>query len=276
VAVTNESELIAARLAGDRVIIDKASNGNQTANTWSSLWLATGIPAAGSAPTTAAICTKALTGAIPFTNPTAPAKNYLSDLALTAATASQVVEVWDRVAHMGGLSLTSTTSQTVNLDLHTTGLNPSAARVPDMSEVEWWLETYADGGATASNATVNVTFTDSTSADLSVIAVGGTLRARRLINLRASLQAADANKVIRDVNTVILSASTTTAGNFGFTATRRLSKPIGIRLANFPEERDYLGLGLMEVPDDACLMLGMLTVATSTGTLRGFGRIARG
>ena len=275
-AVTSEDTLIAARLAGDRFVIDKASNASQTANSWSSLWLSTGNPAAGTAPTTAAICTKALTGAIPFTNAVAPAKTYLSDLTLVGATASQVIEVWDRVAHMGGLSLTSIVSQTVGLDLTAGGLNPSAARVPAMSEIEFWLETYADGGATASNATVSVTYTDDTTANLSVIAVGGTLRARRLFRLNDYRQAADASKVIQDVNTVILSQSTTGAGNFGFTATRRMSKPIGIRLANFPEERDYQSIGLFEVPADACLMLGMFTVATATGVLRGPGVIARG
>jgi hypothetical protein len=275
-AVTNESELIAARLAGDRFVIDKASNANQAANSWSSLWQATGTPAAGAAPTAAAICTKALTGAIPFTNPTAPDKNYLSDLTLVSNTASQVIEVWDRIAHMGGLNLTLTTSQTVGLDLHTSGLNPPAARLPAMSEIEFWLETYVDGGATSSNATVNVTFTDATSNNLSVIAVGSTLRARRLIRLNDFRQTADINKVIRSVNSVTLSHSTTVAGNFGFTATRRVAKPIGIRLANFPEEKDYQSLGLYEVPTDACLMLGMVTVAGSTGTLRGLGLIARG
>lgn len=277
-AVTNESELIAARLAGDPVTIDKISIANQTANTWCSFWGIASLPAAGANPTAAVICTKALTGAIPFTNPTAPAKTYLSDLNITCSSSPHTVEIWDRIAHMGGLSLTSTTSQTVGLDLSSGGLNPPAARIgnANLSELEWWLEVYADGGATASNATVNVTFTDTTSANLSVIAVGGTLRARRLLRLRDFLQTADQNKIIRSVNTVTLSASTTVAGNFGFTATRRLSKPVGIRLSNFPEECDYQRIGNFEVPTDACLMMGMLTTLTTTGTVRAFGLIARG
>jgi len=198
-------------------------------------------------------------------------------LTLQCSNAAVTMEVHDRVAHMGGLVLNVTTSQTVNLDLTSGGLNPPAARLGDsnFSDIQWWLEVYTDGGATASNATINVTYNDGTSGDLTTVAVGGTLRAGRMINLNGLIPSAAAGKFIRDINTVILSASTGTAGNFGFTATRqRATLPLFV--ANKGEVADWAALGFSEVPNDACLVLIQLCSTTSTGTVRGGGKIAHG
>lgn len=134
---------------------------------------------------------------------------------------------------------------------------------------------YTDGGATASNATVNVTYHDNTSGNLTVIPVGGTLRAGRMIALTPFIPVADQGKFIRSINSVTLSASTTVAGNFGFTATRPRTAT-SLPLANKTETFDWAALGFPEVPNDACLQLVMLTSTTTTGTLRGGGKITHG
>lgn len=278
--ITTRDELINA-LANNssRLVIDKSSLANAVAGQLFSLWRTTGQPAQGAIPgTTPAVPTKATTGAPDFTNQTAPATSYLAWLALQNANNAQTIEVHDRIAHMGGLLLNTTSPQSITgMDLDPSALNPAAARLgaSDYSDVQWFLEVYTDGGATASNATINVTYGDGTSGNLNVQAVGGTLRVGRMIPLTPLIPTGDQGKRIRRINSVTLSASTTVAGNFGFTCTRqRTSLPL--ILANKTESADWAQLGLPEVPNDACLMYVVLTSTTSTGLLRGQGKIAHG
>ena len=260
-----------------RIVVDKASLSNAVANTVYSLWRATGQPGQGAIPTTPAICDKTLTGSMQWPNQTDPIKSYLGWVALQNASSAVTIEIHDRVAHRGGLVLNVTTSQTVDLDLDSGGLNPSAERIGDanFSDIVWWLEVYTDGGATASNATVNVTYNNGTSGNLTVFAVGGTLRAGRMIPLNGLIPAADSGKYIRDINTVQLSASTGTAGNFGFTATRqRGMAPLNV--ANRPDVFDWAALGASEIVNDSCLFFVQNCVTTTTGTLRGNIKLAHG
>jgi hypothetical protein len=211
-----------------------------------------------------------------FTNQTAPAKSYLAWLNAVSANAATVLEIHDRLAHMGGLVLNVTTSQTVTgLDLSTLGLVADRRGDANYSDCQWWLEVYTDGGATASNATINVTYDDASAGNLNVQAVGGTLRAGRMIPLTPLIPTAQQGRFIRGINSVILSASTGTAGNFGFTATR--PRTVGsLNVANKTEVWDWAQLGFPEVPNDACLQAVVLCPTTSTGTLRGGGKIAHG
>lgn len=261
-----------------RIIIDKSSIANLVAGQFASLWRATGQPAQAAIPTTAAIPTSATTGAMGFTNPGTGIDSYIGWLFANCSNNSMSLEIHDRVAHMGGLVLNSTSAQPITgLDLSSGSLNLVAARLGDSnySDIQWWLEVYSDGGATASNATITATFNDGSSATLTALAVGGTLRAGRLIPLTPLIQAAQQGKFIRGITNVTLSASTGTAGNFGFTATRPRTV-MDLPLANKTEVRDWAQLGFPEVPDDACLQLIMLTSTTSTGTLRGGGKICQG
>jgi hypothetical protein len=260
-----------------RFVIDKASISNAVAGQFYSLWRATGQPGQGAIPTTAAVCNNALTGAINFTQQTDPATSYGAWANANCSNAAVTVEIHDRLAHMGGLNGTLTTAQTVDLDLNALSADNIVARRGDSnySDVQWWLEWYTDTGATASNATVNVTYNDASSANLTVVAVGGTLRAGRLISLNGLIPAADSGKYIRDVNTVTLSASTGTAGNFGVTASRpRLTLPLNV--ANKTEYFDWAALGLPEIKNSACLYPIQLCSTTTTGTVRGGGKIAHG
>lgn len=260
-----------------RVVIDKASISNAVAGQYYSLWRATGQPGQGAIPTTTAVCNNALTGAMNFNQQTLPATSYGGWASCTCSNAAVTIEIHDRLAHMGGLSGTLTTSQTVNLDLDALTANDIVLRRGDSnySDVQWWMEWYTDTGATASNATINVTYNDGSSGNLTLVAVGGTLRASRLISLNGLIPAADSGKFIRDINTVILSASTTAAGNFGFTATRpRMTMPLYI--ANKAEVFDWAALGFPEIKNYACLSLIELCSTTTTGTVRGGGKIAHG
>lgn len=261
-----------------RIVIEKASLANAVAGQYFSLWRATGRPAQAAIPTTAAIPTSVTTGAMGFANQTAPATSYLGWLFAVSGNSAMSPEIHDRVAHMGGLVLNVTSAQNITgLDLSSGALNLAAARRGDAnySDIQWWLEVYTDGGATASNATINVTYDDGTAGNLNVQAVGGTLRAGRMIPLTPLIPTAQQGKFIRGINSVTLSASTTVAGNFGFTATRPRTA-VSLPTANKSETFDWAQLGLPEIPNDACLQIVMLTSTTSTGTLRGGGKIAHG
>lgn len=275
--ITTVSEIInALGNNSSRIIIDKASIANQTAGGFASLWRATGQPAQAAIPTAAAVPTSVMLGAMGFANQVAPVKSYIGWLNVNSGNSGNNVEIHDRLAHMGGLNLTLLTSQaTTGLDLAT--LAVPAARIGDAnySDVQWWLEVYADGGATASNATINVTYNDATTGNLNVVAVGGTLRAGRIIPLTPLIPTAQQGKYIKGINSIILSASTGTAGNVGFTATRPRTS-VAVNLANKTEAYDWAQLGLPEVPNDACLQLLMVCITTATGTLRGGGKIAHG
>jgi hypothetical protein len=261
-----------------RIIIDKASISNAVAGQFYSLWRATGQPGQGAIPTTAAICINTLTGAINFTQQTPPATSYHSVFEALCSNNTTTLELHDRLMHMGGLNGTLLTSQTVNLDVHANiASNNLAARIGDSnySDIQWWMEWYTDTGATASNATINVTYNDGTSGDLTVVAVGGTLRASRMIALNGLIPAASSGKYIRDINTVILSASTGTAGNFGFTATRYRSA-IFQPIANARFMSDWANLGLPEIANESCVFPIQLASTTTTGTVRATGKISHG
>lgn len=259
-----------------RIVIDKASLANTVAGQFVSLWRSTGQPGQGAIPTTAAIPTSALLGTIGFTNQVAPADSYLAYLFLTGSNSAMAFEIHDRVAHMGGLVLNNTGAQAVaGLNLGTLGLVADRRGDANYSDIQWWLEVYADGGATASNATITVTYNDDTSSTLNVQAVGGTLRTGRMLPLTPLIPTAQQGKFIKGITNVTLSANTTVAGNFGFTATRpRATVPI--LLANKTEVFDWAQLGFPQVPNDSALTLVALVSTTTTGTLRGGGKLAHG
>lgn len=274
--ITTRDQLINA-LANNssRIVIDKGSLANQVAGRMCSLWRATGQPAQGAIPTTAALCTNALTGAIQFAQQTAPSESYIGHLAVNSANASMSWEIHDRLAHIGGLVLNVTTSQTATLDLE--ALSVPADRIGDTSfgDVQTWLEVYSDGGATASSATVNVTFNDNSSGNLSVQAVGGTIRAGNMFSMDALRTAGQQGLNIKRINSVQLSASTGTAGNFGFTFTRpRAYAPTFI--ANKTEVYDWAQIGLPGVLNGSCLFFTCIPSTTSSGLFRGGGKIAHG
>ena len=258
-------------------VINKASLSNAVAGAVYSLWRATGQPGQGAIPAAAAACDHATTGCLGFAQQTDPATSYAGWANAMCSNSAVTIEIHDRLAAMGGLNGTLLTAQTVNLDINTlAGTANIDARKGDAnwSDVQWWLEWYADTGATASNATVNVTYHDGTTGNLATIAVGGTNRVGRMLPLNNLIPAGTA-KFIRGVNNVTLSASTATAGNFGVTASRpRMTMPLN--LANKMEVFDWAQLGLPEIFNGSCLWPIQVCSTSNTGTVRGGGKIIHG
>lgn len=261
-----------------RVIFDKASIANAAASQYHSLWRATGQPGQGAIPAAAAVCDNTLTGAVQFNQQTAPATSYLGYFEGSNTNAAMTVEIHDRLAHMGGLSGTVTTAQAVSLDLSTNLATANLdARKGDAnySDVQWWLEWYTDTGATVATATVAVVYNDGSTGNLTGISLAATRRASFLQPLNSLIPAAASGKYIRAVTSVTLSISTGTAGSFGITATRpRASLFMPIASAKFTA--DWASLGLPEIPNSSCLFAVVLASTTTTGALRGGGKIAHG
>lgn len=261
-----------------RLVIDKANIANAAAGQFHSLWRATGQPGQAAIPGAAARCTHALTGSLQFTQQVAPATSYLGILEGLCSNSASTLEVHDRLMHMGGLNGTLATGQTADVDLYANLASDNLdVRKGDtnFSDVTWWLEWYTDTGSSAVTATVNVTYNDGSSGNLTGIPLAATRRASFMQSLNGYIPAAQSGLYIRDVNTVTLSATTGTAGSFGVTATRyraALYKP----LANARFTADWAGLGLPEISNSSCLMLIQLAGTTSTGTVRATGKIIHG
>lgn len=260
-----------------RLVIDKASIASQAAGTFVSLWRATGQPGQGAIPAAAAVCDNTLTGAMGFTQQVAPATSYGAWANAVCSNSAMTLEIHDRLMHMGGLNGTLTTAQTVNLDVNAnlaSGNLDKRKGDSNFSGIQWWLEWYTATGGTAVTATVSVTYNDGTTGTLSA-PLAATRPASFMLPLNGLIPAAAAGKYIRDVDSVQLSATTGTAGSFGVTATRpRMIMPLP--LANKREVFDWAALGLPGVANSSCLFPIVLTSTTSTGTVRGGGKLAHG
>lgn len=278
-AITSRDQLIQALgNNSNRFIIDKANITSQAPGTYVSLWRATGQPGQGAIPAATAVCNNTTLGGMGFTQQTSPVISYGSYMEVATSNSAMTVEIHDRFAHMGGLSGTVTTAQTVSLDLSTLGAtNNISKRIggTDYSDVQWWLEWYTATGATAVTVTVNVTYNDGTTGALAAAPLAANRPVGFMLSLNALVPAAASGKYIRAVNTVTLSASTGGAGNFGVTATRprmTLAAPI----ANMKFVADWAQLGFPKIFNESCLFPIVLTSTTSTGTVRGGGKISHG
>lgn len=277
-AITTLDDLVNAMgNNSSRIILDKASIASQAAGTYISLWRATGQPGQGAIPAAAAVCNNLLTGAIGFAQQTAPVKSYGAWLNSVCSNSAMTVEIHDRLMHMGGLNGTLTTAQTAGVDIAANLASSNmAARIGDAnySDIQWWLEWYTATGATAVTATVGVTYNDGSTGTLSA-ALAATRPASFMLPLNGLIPAAASGKYIRSVDTVTLSATTATAGSFGVTATRpRMTLPLPV--GNKMEVADWQFLGLPEIYNSSCLFPLVLTSTTSSGNVRGGGKIAHG
>lgn len=261
-----------------RLVIDKSSIANAVAGQFHSMWRATGQPGQGAIPAAAAVCNNSLLGGFGYSQQGAPATSYIAYLEAVCSNSAVTLELHDRLMHMGGLVGNVATAQAVSLDLDANlETDNLAERIGDAnySDVQWFLEWYTDSGSTAATATVNVTYNDGTTGNLTGISLAATRRASFMQPLNGLIPAAASGKFIRAVNTVTLSVSTGTAGSFGVTATR-LRASLLCALANMKWSADWAALPVSEIPNSSCLFLLQIAGTTSTGAVRGAGKIAHG
>jgi len=215
-----------------------------------SLWAIPGLPGAAANPTTVAAPTRATLGAIAFTNPTGGRQKWLVHTAVGGLQFGSMT-IYDRLLHIGGLSGTITTAQTVGgaLTRYTNGVGNLA-----------YFEVYTDIGSSSVTATLSYT-NDLNNAATATIRVGGT---NSTPTARFQAQAFPLNageKGVKAVTSVTLSSSTGTAGNFGITVGHPLMT-LTYGFQGFSEERgsaatstiNSLG-GDVEILSDACLAM---------------------
>ena len=261
-AITSLDQLLAA--SNQLKSFGKVSMTAKAAGTFQSLWTAAGLPAAGANPASLAmvIPTSATAGALPFVNP-ATGLSYISKISSSQQTIGTLI-LYDRIAHSSGLNGTLTTAQAVNgaaLTRHTTG-----------EDVELFLEVYTATGATASNVTISYTNSAGVAGRTTpAVAMQVTPVVGQMLPI--PLQAGDTG--IRSVQSVTLSASTATAGNFGITLVKRIAE-IPITVAGTGVVLDPFALGFPQIANDACLSFMVVTSTTSTGFITGTINIAQG
>jgi len=254
--------------------------GNATTGGFHSFWRSTGIPGQPTIPTTTPTALNHLsTGALNFMQQTSPLTSYLAYMSALCTGAATTLEIHDRLVNMGGLSGTVATAQTItgfDLDLFLS-TNNIGNRIGDSnySDVQWWLEWYTNTGSTSVNVTVNVTYNDASTGNLTLTAIGTTIRASRMLPLNSFIPAADSGKYIRGVNSVTLSATTGTTGSFGVTATRYRSS-IFLPTLNKMNSVRWAETGLPEVYNESCLFPVCMTTATTIGSIRIDGAIVHG
>lgn len=274
-AITNQNELIAGLVSGQRFNLFKASQTAEGAGTWHSLWKAIGQPPAGANPPvftagSGYTPTRTTTGAIPFTNPTNPKISAIGRLALAGATIGSL-HIYDRLWACSGFNTTVTTAQNVT----TPGSLPSGRDPNTGSDVEPWVEIYTAPGATT--ATWTLTGTDAAGNTGRTWTYTHPANAETVGQMAPFLPGGGSPAAVlgcRQVTSLTCSVSSGTAGDVGITLLRRLAD-IPLTVANVEQILDGFGLGLPQVFDDSCLALLVMCSATNTGVVQGLLSLAQ-
>ena len=222
-----------------------------------SLWQYDGMPASGAVPTSAEIPTRTTTGAIPFAPPGGSREKWLIGASI-APLVSGVFLLYDRLFHIGGLSGTVTTAQTVQGSPASPALTRNTSGAGNFA----FYEIYTSVGTTT--ATMTMTYTDQSgnTGNTSTINFGNTGFREATRAQRIPLAAGDSG--IQSIQSVQLSGSTGTAGNFGITIAQPLAWiPVGA--AGIAGWRDYTtGLpGIPAIDPNACLSLLFIPAAAT-------------
>lgn len=220
-------------------------------------WATPGSPGPSATPPTG-------TGAVPtsadsrfgFTNPTAPALTYLGRTAFVAV-GFQAVLLIDRLWHNSGLDGTLATAQTINSVALT---RPDAVGLGTIM----FIEVYTSTGVTSRTATVSYTNTVGTAGQTSGAA---TIPASPPAGFVVPFPLATGDVGVKSIQSLTLSGSTGTAGNFGVTIARVLAAMPAP--GSVPSARDVFTLGMPQVYDSACLSVIAFTTGTTTSTFAG-------
>lgn len=255
------NKVVAALGSGIVLSLYKASVATQAAGYLTALWRAAGSPGAAAIPGAAETPTDDTLGTWALPSPGA-LDFYILRASLGGVTIGTRL-VYDRLAHMGGLSGTTTGDQTVGVDLVTaSGAGRCAA---DGSDVNWFAEMYTAIGTTAQ--TVTVTYVDQADQDRTVtISIGG---ASPLNQPGRCIQIIPNNgQTIKSVTKINFGTSTGTAGSWGITA-RKLLFSIGQLLANIAPPADFAAIGAPKIAGTSCLEICVICSTTSTGIVQG-------
>lgn len=266
-AITTAAQFNDALRKAQIIPFQKSSISSTAANFWFSSFRAGGWPVAGSIPTAAAICNNTLTGGQVYRQAVGSNKLYLAEMEVGCSQAYMDIQLHDRLAHMGGLVANITTLQTTNLPIDVSGTesNLVARRgAVDYSELQWWFDIYTTTGATQSTVTITYVATDDTTDTFATTVIPANANAGRSIPINYPPN----GKIMKRINSVQLSPSTGTAGNFGITVTRPIGG-ISTEGNNIVRKGNAYVTGFPSIQAEACLYIIYLCSATSSGTVAG-------
>jgi hypothetical protein len=231
-----------------------------------SLWAYDGMPAGGEVPTAGAIPDRTTTGAIPFTAASGGRDKHLIGVSI-APNVAGIYLLYDRLFHIGDLSGTSTSAQTIQGSPASPALTRNTGGAGNIA----FYEIYTIIGTTTRTLTMTYTNQAGTGSRTSTINIGAAGFREVSRFQRIPLETGDSG--IQSIQSIELSATTGTAGNFGITIAQPLAWiPVGS--AGTMGWRDYTtGLpGIPVINPDACLSLMFIPAAATAPEL--FGSIA--
>jgi len=213
---------------------------------------------AGVAPTTAVVPTRTTQGALNFNNSTTGSLFICGSNLYSISPGTYLV--CDRLSHQGGLSGTVTTPQTTNL------ATAALTRYTDGIGVMIGLTIYTQIGATGTTVSVSYTDQDNNAGSTSPLVVfGGTgfREAGRIIQIPLVI----GDYGVKSVESVTVTVTTGTAGNFGVT----LYKPLYALIIDDVNGNSIINLidgkslgGIPEIIDDSCLFIMSITSITNS------------
>jgi hypothetical protein len=268
-AITTMDQLVAA-LVGSRQDLNYSfqagTNGiNQSANLnrlgTGNCW---GVPTTPTS--TPVIPTDATPGYPSLTDPASGQSLYLARWNVQSSQSGWNM-IFDRVFHVGGFSGILTTAQSIS------ALSLPSARCPSNGEgLEIWLESYTATGASAANVTASYTNSSGTSGRTTVAtAMITSFPVARM--LRLPLQEGDTG--VQSVQSLTLSASTGTAGNFGLTLLKRKAT-LNFIVGPSGAAVDFVPLGLRAIESNSCLQFVQISPTSGTGLPLGYLSIIAG
>jgi hypothetical protein len=209
-----------------------------------STWQYEGDGCQGSAPgSTPATCSRTTQGAIRIANATGGRTNYLTGGFISSTGSGNAILI-DRLAHVSGLSGTTTTEQSFSSSL------TLPARASDGVGVLAALEVYSQIGTSGTSFQLKYTNTADATGQLSpVTSIGGT--SNRNAQLWRTIPLASGDLGVKSGQSVDLLASTGTVGDFGIT----LFKVIAMIPLNMPKSFISGAPDLPIIPADSCLEL---------------------
>lgn len=235
----------AGRIAGSQI----SGVPNSTGRSW---WRLDGAPSGGAIPTSGAIPDNTTTGGFKQTDPGGSREKWLLVFSGVVASGQGLFVLYDRLFHIGGLSGTSTSDQTVQGSPASPALTRNTGGVGNRIAVE----IYSGVGTSATTITASYTNEAGTGSRTTVAAnFGGSANANNPTRwIELPLQEGDTG--VQSVQSVKLNATTGTVGDFGVTIFRPLafiSSSGNVRAAF----RDFT-IGLPNIPKidtDACLAM---------------------
>lgn len=235
------------------------------AGRWSSLWLHDGFPGAPAANPGATWVnpTNATAGALPVASPGGGRQKWAVAVEAAASVAGTFL-LYDRLAHVSGMSGIVTSAQT-GTGTGSVSRYTSTASKGNIA----FIEVYTALGATAqTGCTVSYNNESAVTKTSPAFQIGGTGFNEKLRMIPIPLAAGDQG--ITQINSVTIPVSTGTAGDFGVTIARPIAY-LHVVNGGIGAQRDLISgyPAAMEILSDACLAAAFLANTTTIPTIYG-------